>query len=487
LLNTVVCNSSDKVVTPEFFISSALNTANERTLASLTWNRYFGETTLYINMSANQTETSSDVDFGLVSSDFLILADDPRNPIGESMFFSRGFSEFGLQNISTTAENYRAVVGLSGLIGEYDFDLSFNHSLTQVEEKYADGWMTYEQRAALLDAVNDGSINPFFPLSQAQMDSYTSQFLHKGKSYQSGLTFNLSGELAEWDSGTVYFASGVELRKEFIRDTAEQDLLDGNVFGLGNSFSEGDRDITSLFAEFILPATQDLELNIALRYDDYSDFGSDFNPKASLKYTPNENLLIRASWGTGFRAPNLFELTGEAQGSTGFTLTDGQPLSVGFVKPGNTDLEAESSESFNLGLVLDFNDDYSLSIDAWQIEVEDMITNLGVATVAFSLDDEGNFVYDDLILSIDPNTGLPNSVINPYLNISGQKSQGIDLESKIKVSDSLEWKFSATHLLKLEQESFGFNELISFDSAIKINSQCDISWLTITLRLVLPI
>ncbi len=51
-----------------------------------------------------------------------------------------------------------------------------------------------------------------------------------------------------------------------------------------------------LFVEFNIPVVKDLELNLALRYDDYSDFGSTTNPKASLRWTPTKELLVRGSY-----------------------------------------------------------------------------------------------------------------------------------------------------------------------------------------------
>ncbi|WP_139379724.1 TonB-dependent receptor, partial [Zoogloea sp. LCSB751] len=44
------------------------------------------------------------------------------------------------------------------------------------------------------------------------------------------------------------------------------------------------------------------------RFDDYSDFGSAFSPKASLRYQPLDNLMLRTSWSRSFRAPSLSDL-----------------------------------------------------------------------------------------------------------------------------------------------------------------------------------
>lgn len=257
------------------------------------------------------------------------------------------------------------------------------------------------------------------------------------------LSGHLSGELTELENGSLYFASGVEFRKEYIRDKREEAFAEGKVVGLGNSSAEGERDIAAVFAEFIIPATQDLEMNLALRYDNYSDFGSSLNPKASLSYTPIDSLLVRASWGTGFRAPNLFELhSDEVAGFVG---------PIPFFTQANPDLEAETSESLNLGLVFDINERFMASFDVWQIEVDDIITNLGVNTILTTEDESGDLVYADLI-TYNPNNTIA-FVTDPFLNLDSQKAQGIDISSKLSFTDSLHLKINASHLMKLQQQN----------------------------------
>ena len=57
-----------------------------------------------------------------------------------------------------------------------------------------------------------------------------------------------------------------------------------------------------------LPIIEDIELIIAGRFDSYNDFGTTVNPKISIGYRPIDSLLIRTSYGEGFRAPSMSEL-----------------------------------------------------------------------------------------------------------------------------------------------------------------------------------
>ena len=67
----------------------------------------------------------------------------------------------------------------------------------------------------------------------------------------------------------------------------------------------GKRDVTALFAEFAIPIVKNLDATISVRYDDYSDVGSTTNPKFSLRFQPVPELLLRASYNTGFPCADL--------------------------------------------------------------------------------------------------------------------------------------------------------------------------------------
>ena len=69
--------------------------------------------------------------------------------------------------------------------------------------------------------------------------------------------------------------------------------------------SEGERDVTSLFAELQMPLTSSIDLQAAVRFEDHSDSGTTTVPKLALGWRIIEPVLLRASWSEGFRAPNL--------------------------------------------------------------------------------------------------------------------------------------------------------------------------------------
>ena len=111
--------------------------------------------------------------------------------------------------------------------------------------------------------------------------------------------------------------------------------------------------IWAAYVEFAVPLHETLELSLAGRYDDYSDFGDTTNPKVAVRWAPIEELAFRASWGTGFRAPSLAQIgLGPSQESQFFIDTYGcadqgiagsrvPALDYTLIFSGNPNLEAE--------------------------------------------------------------------------------------------------------------------------------------------------
>ena len=87
-------------------------------------------------------------------------------------------------------------------------------------------------------------------------------------------------------------------------------LQGGDVSGYGGNFLDvhASRNDTAFYGELNIPLLKTLEANVAIRTDDYSDFGRTNNPKGSLRFQPTKDVLLRASYGTGFLAPSLYQL-----------------------------------------------------------------------------------------------------------------------------------------------------------------------------------
>ena len=110
---------------------------------------------------------------------------------------------------------------------------------------------------------------------------------------------------------TPRVAFGIEGRRESLEQTNSDALVTGDIIAYGGAFPslpEARRTVWSIFAEVNIPIMKSVQADVALRYDHYSDFGSTTNPKFTLRWQPSRELLLRGSFGTGFRAPTLSDL-----------------------------------------------------------------------------------------------------------------------------------------------------------------------------------
>lgn len=172
----------------------------------------------------------------------------------------------------------------------------------------------------------------------------------------------LSGSLFNLPGGDVKVAFGAQIRTESLLRMFEN---------TGEVARDTDRDVYAVFGELFLPVVGSdntmpgvhrLELNISGRYDDYSDFGSAFNPKVGVLWSPVEGLKLRGSYSTSFVPPTLEQaavgiesvnfyntayLASRFPGTVPPTLADTVVLRVGGINP---DVGPEESRAFTAGI-----------------------------------------------------------------------------------------------------------------------------------------
>ncbi|MEZ4884699.1 MAG: TonB-dependent receptor [Chitinophagales bacterium] len=166
-------------------------------------------------------------------------------------------------------------------------------------------------------------------------------------------------------------------------------------------------------------------VNAALRFENYSDFGSTFNYKLAARYKVGDNLAIRGAHSTGFRAPSLHQIH-FSRTSTIFRLVDGVSVAQEEGTFANTSraakllgipqLKEETSQNFSLGFTLKVPDaNLRLTVDAYQVNIEDRV----ILTGTFSAGG------DEELQSIFEQAGATGA--NFFANAIDTKSQGLDI------------------------------------------------------------
>jgi len=281
----------------------------------------------------------------------------------------------------------------------------------------------------------------------------------------------VSGPLFDLPAGEVLGAIGFQYREDEIKDVPGEITLANNAWGAsGAGITEGDDSTTAIFGEIEIPVISDVPLihnliiNASARYTDVDSYGSDSTWKMGVNWELTPEVRVRASSGTSFRTPALYELyladqtsfTGQrrvdpcirwgtnlADGSISQRLADncaadgiapdftGAPISATIVTGGGLGiLEAETSEANTIGIVWqpDFAN-LSISADFFDIKIEDQVSQLGASTIVSACYNSDFFPNDPLCALFERRAldqGIDN-IRDSYINVAEQRNRGWDL------------------------------------------------------------
>ena len=203
--------------------------------------------------------------------------------------------------------------------------------------------------------------------------------------------YSLANVIGNLDISSVFsemisFSAGLEYKKEYF-DANEGDPL--SYYGAGSdSFAgikpeesgEWDRNNFAAYAGLDFDITEALLIGGAVRYEDFSDFGDNTSWKINGRFKLGDKGAIRASYSTGFRAPTLHQrhLTNSQYI---IVASSPEPLLQGTLANNNPAVEAlgvpnlfaETSKNFSAGITYKFNNDFSASVDFYNIKVDDRV------------------------------------------------------------------------------------------------------------------
>jgi iron complex outermembrane receptor protein len=406
-------------------------------------------------------------------------------------------AEAGNRSNEVTSTGQRLVLGATGTLGGWDYDVAFARAENRAVDKYVNGYVLYDKFDA---AVRNGTINPFAPSSKAGIDLINSIKISDEARDAKGVSTSLDGKmsraLAALGGGDLAIAVGGELRHEHQKFTPSALLKSNNIAGDRDSTlapgdpidvetSDNTRKVASVFTELNAPFTKELEMQFALRYDHYSEVGNTTNPKIGLRWQPVQALLLRASAGTGFRAPSLSDLKRPTIfGTAAGFLTDPQCVKQegsidlctdqwGVERRANPDLKPEKSRQFTLGAVVELSKRLSFSIDYWNIEKKDVISTLGEQVIV-----ENPEAYNGKYIQRDED-GFISNILLMKENQGRLKTAGIDLAGDWRTERGAFGRFginlSGTWIQKYDRQ-FGPDEPYRSNLGVFLNDQVIQKW-----------
>ena len=418
--------------------------------------------------------------------------------------------------VEVESSTYRLLQGFRGTVGAWDWEAAALHSVSTRDD------VTHNRVSNTLmqEALNDSTSAAYNPFSGGVNSNIQRALVSVYRNGESTLTLLdakfTHNDLFEVGGGSAGLLLGAEHRSESFVDDRDP-RLDGTIRFIdheGDTYpfvsdvvnssptpdNRGDRDVLSLFAELALPLTDTLDLQAALRFEDYSDVDSALVGKVAFGWDVSDSVKLRGSWSQAHRVPNLVTIN-ETTSARSLTREDyvchyASDRSSSAISAaadldcryqiqrranGSRDLVSEESDNLSLGVVLQPVDDMVVTLDYWSIEKSDTIGLFGeenhtilelyrlieagtgsCSTFSYSpvdrqaastLDASEVAVYTDA--GICPR-GTINSITSAYENLDTRKLAGYDVGFQYRIDTNagrFTFKYNLSQLDEYEQSS----------------------------------
>jgi len=480
-----------------FAAINLITTPQERTNFFLNGNYKLSDSVeAYMQVMHNKTTSVSQLaplPFSInARSGLTITADNPYNPFGVDIGLGSPNGEqtqirltgLGPRQLNFASTNDQARLGLKGtLFDNWQWDLWGNYGHTGTITQNVNFLNAAGAGVALSGACEMPTAGA--PLSTNtclnifdQNDPITQQLLQQFYSLSTDARtvsterqggFDINGTLFDLPAGSVALAAGANYRKFYLHQTADTVSITDPLTGgcpagsltlCTNPFTGG-YNVKEAYVEAFVPVLKDLpfihSLNVTLgdRWSKYNTFGSTNNWKLAVEYRPIEDLLLRGTVTTVFRAPNAVELfrplTGAADNYISPNPNDpawdsllGDQIQTFYTGAavGNYPIKPEQGKSFDFGVVYDpqWLSGLSVSADLWRIYLNDLIVRPTGQTVVNFCYADPNSPYCALIThgggAIDSIAGLT------YQNFGRLDTKGVDFAVNYKLPETAFGNFS---------------------------------------------
>jgi outer membrane receptor protein involved in Fe transport len=375
-------------------------------------------------------------------------------------FATYRFNDLGPDRVDVENYQYRVLGGLKGHALGFDWDSAILYGKAHVLDR-SDGVDSIALARQLALSTPD-AYNPFNgscldgsggadcnPSSQAALDAIRIRLARVDVTTLTNADFKVSRrDLFQLPGGQVGIAMGVEARRE-----AHSDIRDPRVNGAApftdpvtgavalssatgvnvTPSTSGSRKVFSAYAELAvplvssdmgIPLVREVNVQLAGRYEHYSDFGDVAKPKVAAAWDVIPGVRLRGSWEKGFKAPNL-ETTSVFTFARAQTVTDfyrcqadlnlhrianftacSQGVGVTYNESGNPGLKPENSETYNLGIVLqprfipEAYGRFTITVDRWELKQKGIVGVIGPSSIAIQ----------DYLARVQGGAGVPGVV-----------------------------------------------------------------------------
>lgn len=388
-----------------------------------------------------------------------MLAANPKNPYGQDVSGYFRWTDIGTRDNVVNDTLIDVNLGVNAQIND---DLSFEAYYT-----YSD----YKSTSIGKYYLSYGGFAENILYEVSDLDQYNANLKHTtlndDRMNMQKIAAGMQWNMFEMAGGTASTYFGVETFDVNYRADVDAQSEAGLVGGSAGNSAQGSRSVNAVMAEAILPVTDYLEVDLAVRYDNYDDFGSEVSPRVGATFTMIDNLVVKASYGQGFRAPDLSDLYGATSFSAesakdyygcsldGVSEADCPDRQFDTYIGSNPDLMAETSETMSFGLEYTYDNNWVAKVNYVTLELQSAV----------------EYVSAQDMLNVDRNTGGNNPQVDRnslgavteiragYQNaVNDVQRQSVDLalDGTIHESDdygTFGFRGEATKYLKFETET----------------------------------
>lgn len=340
------------------------------------------------------------------------------------------FWDVGPTLITTDTNMYRLVLDFEGKLGGWTIDTSLGYMRGLTNLGYYN-FVTFSGLDSVI-AANDYYVGA----NASKNNSGIYQTLAPPETSLASteleyVEVNINRQLFTLPGGPFAVAFGAGGRHDGQFDPGQPGTLSGNVMGEGTAFINGTETNENLHGEFVAPLAKGLELDAALRWDNYADVGSKTVPKIGLRWSPfSDYLTLRGTYQEGFRAPGPGE-----RGNSGVTFfedegvdtarcpvthlpTDCGSGTIAGVVAGNDNLKPETSKAYTFGIVIQPLHNVDVTGDYWVIKrTNEIIGGVGPPVI----------IRGPVQAAFPTVPGPELEILAPYENVGSDEPKGIDV------------------------------------------------------------
>jgi iron complex outermembrane receptor protein len=369
-----------------------------------------------------------------------------RNNNNQTALLAQFYPDGFVPVINQYSKDRSLVAGLKGSTeGGFTWDVSYNYGYNKIDY-FTRNTINYTLGSTSPTSFYDGALE----YTQNIFNADFTQPLDWGLAYPVTLSFGAEYRDEKWNQSPGEYGSYANAGLGIAGSSAGAQGFGG--FTPANAV-HADRHNYAVYAGLEADFTDKFSAGLTGRYEDYSDFGSKASGKLSARYAFTDSVALRATVSNGFRAPSLAQQSFQAISSTinnGVFYQSGTfPADTAVAQAlGAKPLKAESSTSYSLGLVLQPFDRFSLTVDAYQIEIDDRIllsSNIATTTAAQAL---------LASLGVDQVTQF-----RYFTNAADTRTRGVDVVGSYTVP------FAASALDLTASYSYGKTEVTQLDAS----------------------